>query len=288
MKKHLILLAVIITCATSYSQNVGIGTNLPIAKLHVSGDDSLVIVESTNPLSTGSSRLYFKTGSFYTGSISAIGTGLNTARVGISTFAGLNFNSLQERLSILDNGYVGIGNIAPAFKLDVNGETHVGGNFYADGNVGIGTVSPAAKLEVKGTTRLVQDVAASAVEIDGKIKVTGGTKAAFIMTVAAEDLSNSNHTITINHPFCNSDPNALLFITARELDLGFAGYIVQYNVSLSRWQIVTDGYNIDYTFSQGNIDVCDSDFCGSILMVHPRLNKFKAGDKFNILIITTN
>jgi hypothetical protein len=112
---------------------VGIGTLTPDYKLHVvSGNSSLLKIENSTALNNlVTTDLFFKTGTWYTGGIKTIGTGTNVARIGIFTFAGSNPGDLLERVSILDNGDVGIGTNAPAYKLDINGRPRirqVGGN----------------------------------------------------------------------------------------------------------------------------------------------------------------
>jgi len=61
-----------------------------------------------------------------------------------------------ERFSIVGNtGYVGIGQSAPVYPLDVNGNTRVQGSFIISGNVGILTATPAYPLDINGIVRAV-------------------------------------------------------------------------------------------------------------------------------------
>jgi hypothetical protein len=70
--------------------------------------------------------------------------GTNVARLSLWTFAASTTTGLKERLSILDNGNVGINNTNPASVLDVNGTTHLNGNVDLDGTLSISGGSPGA------------------------------------------------------------------------------------------------------------------------------------------------
>ncbi|MEO6131500.1 MAG: tail fiber domain-containing protein, partial [Saprospiraceae bacterium] len=104
--------------------NVGIGTPTPDYRLHVvNTNPSLLKLENSTILGTDiKDELYFKTGGYYTGSIKTIGTGTVYARMGLFTYASGAASGLLERVSILDNGFVGIGTPSPSFILDVNGQ----------------------------------------------------------------------------------------------------------------------------------------------------------------------
>ncbi|RYY09464.1 MAG: hypothetical protein EOO04_38375, partial [Chitinophagaceae bacterium] len=121
----------------SVAQNVGIGETIPVAaKLQVKAADSAVVIVE-NSTATGSNvrtGLFFKTGSGYSGSISTVGSSL-THRMGFYTYGGTTPAALLERLSILDGGNIGIGTIAPAAKLEINGQIKITG-----GNPGLGKI----------------------------------------------------------------------------------------------------------------------------------------------------
>ena len=146
MKAHFYLLIcchLLITLAQA--QNVGIGESSPLLKLHVtSGDSALALFKNTQSLDVNvKSAIYFQTGSWYTGAIKTIGGGTNVARLGLFTYAAMNANNLFERMSILDNGDVGIGTINPTSLLHINGALTI-----SDGSQGINKVlvSDAAGL----------------------------------------------------------------------------------------------------------------------------------------------
>jgi len=164
MRKLIITSVALFAFCTAFSQNVGIGTSTPAAKLHIVNNGS-VITELGNSASLNTNintELFLKTGSYYTGIIGTYGTGINTSRLGFSTYASSNPDNLSERLSILDNGNVGINTTSPAYRLDINGAIHGSSSLLIDGNLGIGTLAPTAKLEVIGNLK-----------VDGKITRPG-------------------------------------------------------------------------------------------------------------------
>lgn len=123
----LLLLMNLILLAQTKAQEVGIGTLSPDHTLHVSSNTSTLFkLDNTTSLNTGiMSEMYFKTGSHYTGAIKTIGNSTVLARLGFFTYAVTNPTALLERMSIMDDGKVGIGTNSPGFLLDVNGRMRV-------------------------------------------------------------------------------------------------------------------------------------------------------------------
>lgn len=116
MKKFFSSAIVLFLLAGAYAQHVGIGNTSPLMKLHVSSlsDTALLLIDNNTTLAQGTSTgMYFKNGAWYTGGIRTIGTGSNVARMGIYTYASGTVAGLRERMSITDDGFVGIGNISP-------------------------------------------------------------------------------------------------------------------------------------------------------------------------------
>ena len=108
------------TGGASFNKNVQIKNNL----------SSMLALTNTNALAAGSTHLLSFGGTNYTtGLMSVTGTSASAARMGFSTgysFTG-GVSNMQERLSIANNGNIGIGKIAPTSKLDVLGDINTTG-----------------------------------------------------------------------------------------------------------------------------------------------------------------
>jgi len=112
--------------------SVGIGNGNPSYILDVkSSFSSLLRLENSSPLANlVHTDMFFKTGDYFTGAIKSTGTSASEARLGLLTGASLSTGDLAERISILNNGFVGIGTALPTYKLDVAGRArlrHEGG-----------------------------------------------------------------------------------------------------------------------------------------------------------------
>jgi hypothetical protein len=115
--------------------NVGIGTASPNAKLEVltSSNDDGIQIHRNSSTTNEYSKLGFR--------VSSSGSSLNTAEIrGVRTnralandtnlsFLTYSNGSLGERLTIRDDGNVGIGTTSPAAKLDVSGAGRFTGTF---------------------------------------------------------------------------------------------------------------------------------------------------------------
>jgi hypothetical protein len=117
MKKFFSPAIALILFVTANAQKVGIGNTSPLMKLHVSGltDTALLLIDNNATLANNvSTGMYFKNGTWYTGSIKTIGMGGDVARLSFHTYSSDGTTAgLVERLSIADGGSVGIGNINP-------------------------------------------------------------------------------------------------------------------------------------------------------------------------------
>ena len=161
--KNLLLLLLTFCGMSLYAQKVGINTNTPLTNLHVIGTDSaLILAENTDGLQQGvSSGVFLKTGARFTGAVRTTGESNLEARLGLFTYAVSAASGLKERLSILDNGKVGINTITPGAQLAVRS-----------------TVSSVLDLE-NSTDLMAGAQAALHFKIGGKfagsIKATGNT-----------------------------------------------------------------------------------------------------------------
>lgn len=166
------------------SGNVGIGTNTPNMKVHINSlsDTALLQLDNNSTLANGKNvGAYFKNGSWYTGAIKTIGTGTNVARMGFYTFAATDQNDLLERMTILDNGNVGIGTNNPSTNLEVAGTVKITGGSPGNGKVLTSDVSGNAswqspdessgyqhlvEISVAGTTNWVVPVGVTSVLVE--------------------------------------------------------------------------------------------------------------------------
>jgi len=125
-----------------------IGTlSTPIMQLHVShaSDSTLLQLDNNTAMATGTNLgIYFRNGSWYTGAIKTTGNGSNVARMSFWTFASGSTSGLKERMSILDNGNVGVNTNNPQTTLDVNGTVKISGGSPGDGKVLVSDASGLA------------------------------------------------------------------------------------------------------------------------------------------------
>lgn len=130
------------------TNNVGVGTTIPFAKLHVVGNSLVsgsIGIGTTAALST----LHVAGNSFIDGSI------------GIGTAVALS--PLHVVGNSFVNGSIGIGTSSPLAPLHVMGRA-----FIMSGSVGIGTTQPISTFQVAGSGRFTGGVVANGVAINGQ------------------------------------------------------------------------------------------------------------------------
>lgn len=125
--KHLLFFTLVFIFAQfAKAQNVGIGTTTPLAALHIAGGDETAIIENQNPLGAAvTTSLVFKAGTnyvsnSYTGAIKTRGSGTFSARMGFYTGVSNTPAGLLERMTITNEGLVGIGTNTPEARFHVN------------------------------------------------------------------------------------------------------------------------------------------------------------------------
>ena len=157
---------------------VGIGTTTPGALLHISDtySDSILLLENPTTLAAGvKSAMWFKTGQYFTGGIQTIGASVNTSRMGFFTYAGTGRPSLVERMSILDNGFVGIGTTAPSASLHIEKPNASGNAFIVEDTSNSGSSNPMAYMHSKyssGTALTIYQESAGNALYVAKIRAT--------------------------------------------------------------------------------------------------------------------
>jgi hypothetical protein len=136
---------------------VGMGTINPLLNLHISKDgEDLILLENKNSLSVGvTSAMYFRSGTegtSYTGAIKTIGASSAAARMGFFTYASADKSQLKESLTILDNGNVGVGTIAPETHLHVDGGFILQDGSQGDGKILTSDATGRTSWQVPATT----------------------------------------------------------------------------------------------------------------------------------------
>ena len=123
-----------------HNGNVGIGTTSPGAQLHVSSASSWATSVYVGNTGTGVSRAYFdaSNGDFSGGDYMWIGQNNDLSGEIVMTQSAGAFHiktqpagTITSRLTVLQDGNVGIGTTSPTEKLDVNGNVRVNGTLEA-------------------------------------------------------------------------------------------------------------------------------------------------------------
>ena len=107
------------------------------------------------------------TGGYMTGSLDIRSTDITDNNTGLKlshnngiafidyggSIGNLHFRSTNssKRITLLNNGRVGISNVSPSYKLDVNGDIRCNDELYVTNKVGIGTVLPGTLLQLTGS-----------------------------------------------------------------------------------------------------------------------------------------
>jgi hypothetical protein len=267
--------------------------------------------------------MLFKSGTYFTGGISTIGTSSNTSRLSFFTQASSDMNSLVERMAITNSGYVGINVNAPQHILHVRwtgigltqesstGEAKVG--FYTsgisaylqthnnvplyfatnngsaqmtlatNGRFGIGTTSPVSKLEVKGKTTISQQAGE-----DVALEVNGPIKVGGSYPAAFVVTADNEQWIEIDHPSSNGNINAIILVTPRSAigDYIYEGSVrVDYNSLSEKWYIEPTGIRLEGIYDDISLKHCDNSCVTLEGLPITDFMQFYPGMKFNVLVI---
>lgn len=122
--------------------NIGIGTTSPKACLQTFNDNGLTISPST---STGERTAVLRLGQpqsenhdAYCSKITSTNNIDNNFNSDLRFYTSIGNNSVaSEKMSILSDGNVGIGNVNPEYKLDVDGDIRLTGSLIYEGQIGI-------------------------------------------------------------------------------------------------------------------------------------------------------
>jgi hypothetical protein len=147
--------------------NVGINTDTPSHKLHiVSNNEGILALDNNSSATLGlTAAMYFGNnisaqgpGFKYTGAVKTILTSGSEARMGLYTYASNTPAGLQEHVTILDDGSVGINTVTPTYKLDVNGTFHASQVANLSSDVNIGGILNSKNINTTGNISVSQNV----------------------------------------------------------------------------------------------------------------------------------
>ncbi|MER0438808.1 hypothetical protein [Emticicia sp. W12TSBA100-4] len=153
---------------------VNLGSISPSGRVDMGSTDgnNLVLRNLNTLVSSNNNNMYFKNGNYWTGRISAMGTSTTEANLSFFTGASTSFSGLTERMTILNNGNVGIGTTNPTSKFQVIGNATVNGITTLNGNT---TVSGTTTLNGSTTINASMSVIGNT-SMTGDLKISNGTQ----------------------------------------------------------------------------------------------------------------
>ena len=130
------------------SGNIGIGTTVPVAKLHINSTTAGATLLRTD----GTNGTLFSVVDDLSDSLMSVNNSAGLPVLEVFTDDRIVAGQYGQNDFVVINNKVGIGTNNPTAKLQVSGSTSTAAAAFLGGNVGIGTTSPAQLLELKKTT----------------------------------------------------------------------------------------------------------------------------------------
>jgi len=242
----------------SFLKNVGIG-GAPTANMLTvaAGHGSLLSLRNNTALNSGvTAGITFGGNNYTTGIIRTVGNSSSNSRMAFVT--GYSFtggaSNLQERLTIANNGNVGVNNTNPQATLDIGGTMRF-----------TGVNSPAFRITLRGN-----------------MMYNGTGPAAVIDSV-------NGTVVRIDHPLCNNDPNAIIIVRPS----GFTATTMasRYDASTGFWYITPDmpyKYNTrvaNYRTCIDNVPFCINNVNQNFLFLITTEVLNKDEDQWNLLVL---
>lgn len=237
---------------TTGTQNVGIGTTTPAAKLEVQNDALTVhtspFMRLRNDNGSGQIPIEFQIGGVLRGKVRADYSGNMTyvSDGGDHAFyTGGDFGTGTERLKILNNGNVGIGTTAPTRKLEINEPNGLGAN---QGALTIYTNN-------SGPSGSVKAVGNETGNSSGTVNYATGSLAAYLQTpIGFADIGVLGHSNSSHGGFFSRGTDDPLTATSYAYLAGpsYAGYFqgnVHVNGTLSK---ASGSFKIDHPLDPDN------------------------------------
>ncbi|MCU0373725.1 MAG: hypothetical protein MUF24_00310 [Chitinophagaceae bacterium] len=262
--KKVTIVVVMLFCLKAHTQNVGIGTAIPIQTLDVNGRLRVangVIQNGSTPI-TGTSDLGLYSQNINSPLRFVTNNGPHLFFTE-STFTGAGF---VPQMVLSKSGNLGIGESSPQNKLDVAGGLAVGANYAGnivvpvngavfEGRVGIGTNAPTELLEVNGTLKALQlnaqTLHANAWSTQSATPNGYANMGGVLMQWGTVNYNNSN-TKTINFPVGFTQ----VFSVTLTLDNDFYTNSPGSNVPPKLVEVFTSGFNMGGMQTFNNDNTC--------------------------------
>jgi hypothetical protein len=244
------------------SGNVGIGTNSPISNLEIRKDAASAlgpILSLTNYPGGGGAGAAIDFYTYVLGPdqpeirILAYDNNYSADLIFYSKIPGAAANPLVERMRILNNGNVGIGNSGPSNLFQVSNNSLV---VSSNGHVGVGTSIPQSVLSVGGDMSLSTStlsfssgnnndvtIADAVIYIASKTGggggptvtgLTGGVNGRIIYLIWT-----GTQNLTLANQSANSTAANRIIVDGTAATTGAGSFVLIYDGNVSRWRVVS-------------------------------------------------